>query len=191
MADREDMIRMCPLPGANRTTSEGIFSLAMLLLHSFIGNLFRLVCLYLEMPLVATVLRFVVWAVRGKRSESERDNPLLRIGIFMVMGVPVVRVPVKAVPGCIPVYASVSSVCAQHTVLSIGSIQTLRHPDVFFEQNPINATEPVGKDGEAFLETKCLKVDEACRVESSVPVLIGAKVVGTLVKKHFFIELCQ
>src|SRR5260370_32533498 len=105
----------------------------------------------------------------------------------MVMGVPVVRVPVKAVPGCIPVYASVSSVCAQHTGLNIGSIQTLRHPDVFFEQNPINATEPVGKDVEAFLETKCHKVDEACRVDGSSPVLIGAKDAGTPANKHFLI----
>src|SRR5260221_160783 len=70
MADREDMIRMCPVPGANCTTSKGIFSLAILLLHTFIGNLFRLVCLYLEMPLVATMLRFVVWAVRGSKSTS-------------------------------------------------------------------------------------------------------------------------
>ena len=53
------------------------------------------------------------------------------------------------------------SIWAEHAVLNISSIKTLSHPDTFFEQDPIDPTEPVGKNRKAFFEAKGFKVYKA------------------------------
>ena len=96
-----------------------------------------------------------------------------------------VRIQVMTVPDAIPIHRAVWCACAEYTILNIGGIQILRHPNAFFKQNAIDPPNPIGKNRESFIEVKCFKMDKACGVNGSVPILISTKVVGALIKKNF------
>ena len=66
-----------------------------------------------------------------------------------------------------------------------------RHPDTFFKDDTVNTSYMVGEDGKALFEAKGFKMAEARRIERAVLILVGAKIIGTLIKNNFFVDLCQ
>src|SRR6266566_1766928 len=180
---RKNMIWLCSIPGANRATCYLVTSVTTLLFLTFNGVMLRLVCLYLKMPVIITVLVFVVETIRCKWQQCECENPLICIGVCIrTASIVCAQILVKVPTWC---------TCTEYTVLNGRGIKFLGHPDTFFKQNPIDPTYPIRKDRETFFETKCFKVDEARGVHGSIAVLIGAKIVCALVEKNFFIDLRQ
>src|SRR3989441_817015 len=192
MTYRNKMIWLCSIAGANSTTCYLVSGVAMLLFLTFIGDMLCLVGLYLKLPLIVTMLRFVVRTIRSKWQQFKRENPLISFGVFIITTpVACAHIPVKTNTGAVPIYRAIWCARAKYAILNVRGIQTLGHPDTFFKQNPVDPTNPVRKNREAFFEVKCFKVDEACGVDGSIPVLICSKVVGALIKKNFFIDLRQ
>src|SRR5438045_9301891 len=77
------------------------------------------------------------------------------------------------------------------TILDVGCILAVRHPDALFEHHAIDAAQAIGKDGEPLFKAKCLKMRKARRIERSFSIFIGTKIVGTLIKRDLFIDLGQ
>ena len=67
----------------------------------------------------------------------------------------------------------------------------MSHPDTFFEHDTIDTTQAIGKNWKALFKLKCFKMNEAARIQHTIPVLVRTKIVGALIKDNFFINFCQ
>src|ERR1700692_4944320 len=77
---------------------------------------------------------------------------------------------------------------AQQAVLDTGGIQALGHPDAFLQYDAIDASQVISKDREALFQAKCFKVNEARRIQRTILILVGAKMIGALVKDDLFVH---
>src|SRR2546421_3181764 len=79
----------------------------------------------------------------------------------------------------------------QDTILDVSRIITMSHPDTLFKHDTIDTAHPIRKNWKALFKMKCFKMNEAARIQRTIPVLVRTKIVGTLIEDNFFINFCQ
>src|SRR5436190_13934031 len=113
------------------------------------------------------------------------------LSIPMVMSETLVRCFQSAMARIPTVRAGVCLCPAQNTILNVSCITTIGHPDAFFEQNTIDTAQAIRKNRKALFKMKCFKMHETRRIQRSSAVLIGTKIVSTLIKDDFLVNFCQ